>query len=36
VAVGELLAKHLPELASGELEIVAIACTVGEMSKARI
>ena len=36
VVVGELLVQHVPELASGELEIVAIARTVGELSKVAV
>jgi N utilization substance protein A len=36
VVVGELLVQHVPELASGELEIVAIARTEGELSKVAV
>ena len=36
VLVGELLMQHVPEPASGELEIVAIARKVGELSKVAV
>jgi hypothetical protein len=36
VVVGELLVQRVPELASGELEIVAIARAVGELSKVAV
>jgi transcription antitermination factor NusA-like protein len=36
VFVGDLLSKHVPEIASGELEIVSIARRSGELSKVAV
>ena len=36
VVVGDLLMRHVPELASGEIEIVAIARQPGELSKVAV
>jgi transcription antitermination factor NusA-like protein len=36
IFVGEVLARHVPELASGELEIAAIARRPGELSKVAV